>query len=394
MVDDSIRRRTVLAGAAALAAAQAIPGTSVRAQTRTGRLDNAMFVYVGAFTTPQRKGHGDGINAYRMDPDSGDWTHVQLLSVIENPSFLTLDREQQFLYSVHADLDQVSAYAIDKASGHLSPLNRQSCGGKNPVYLTIDPSGRFIVTANYTGGSVGVVPIDKDGSLGAMTDVVNLKGEPGPNRKEQASSHPHDAPFDPGGHFITVPDKGLDRIFVFRLDMETGKLQPNDPPFAQTQAGAGPRHIAFHPTLPFAYVVNELGSSVVTYRYDPERGILLPVQVIPSAPADFTGDNTGAEIAMAASGNFVYASNRGHNSIGIFAIDSRSGTLVPVGWELTEGETPRFFALDPSGEFLYAANEDTDTVVMFRVDRTGGMLTPTGQIVKVGSPVTIVFAHA
>ena len=391
---DAIRRRTVLAGAAALAAAQAIPGSGARAQNRAGRLYNALFAYVGAFTTPQRKGHGNGINVYRMDPASGDWTHLQLLSDIENPSFLTLDRQQRFLYSVHADLDQISAYAIDKASGRLRPLNRQSCGGKNPVYLTVDPSGRFIITANYTGGSVGVVPIEKDGSLGAMTNVASLKGEPGPNRKEQVSSHPHDAPFDPSGRFITVPDKGLDRIFVFRLDTETGKLHANDPPFAQTQAGAGPRHIAFHSTLPFAYVVNELGSSVVTCRYDPERGILLPVQVIPSAPADFTGENTGAEIAVAASGNFVYASNRGHNSIGIFAIDPQSGTLAPVGWEPTEGETPRFFALDPSGQFLYAANQDTDTVVTFLVDRTGGMLTPTGQIVKVGSPVTIVFAHA
>jgi 6-phosphogluconolactonase len=252
MTGDSIRRRTVLTGAAAFAAAQAIPGSGARAQTRSGRSEDAVFAYVGAFTTPQRKGHGHGINAYRMDRDSGDWTHIQLLSDIENPSFLTLDRQQRFLYSVHADLEQVRAYSIDKASGRLSPLNRQSCGGKNPVYLTIDPSGRFIVTANYTGGSVGVVPIEKDGSLGAMTDVVSLKGEPGPNRKEQASSHPHDAPFDPGGRFITVPDKGLDRIFVFRLDTGTGKLHPNDPPFAQTQVGAGPRHIAFHPTLPFA----------------------------------------------------------------------------------------------------------------------------------------------
>jgi 6-phosphogluconolactonase (cycloisomerase 2 family) len=353
-----------------------------------------MFAYVGAFTTPERKARGDGINVYRMDPASGGLAHVQLVPNLVNPSFLALDREQRHLYSVHADLDEVSAYAIDKESGQLTPLNRQSCGGKNPVHLAIDPSGRFIVTANYGAGSVGVLPIGKDGALGQRTDLASLPGEPGPHRKEQASSHPHDAPFDRAGRFILMPDKRHDRVFVFRLDGASGKLTPNDPPFVATREGAGPRHIAFHPAMPYAYVINELDSTVTTYRYDGERGVLQPMQVVPSTPASFTGNNTGSEAAAAPSGRFVYGSNRGHDSIVIFAVDSAGGTLTPVGWEPTQGKTPRFFALDPSANFLYAANQDSDTIVTFRVDQATGKLTATGQIIKVGSPVSIVFAGA
>jgi 6-phosphogluconolactonase (cycloisomerase 2 family) len=247
----------VLKGGAALAAAGSVllRGGYAEAQPRANRTA-ALFAYVGAFTTPERKGHGGGINVYRVDPTSGAWSHEQLLEIV-NPSFLTLDREQRFLYSVHADLEEVSAYAIDKQNGRIT-LNRQSCGGKNPVHLSIDPTGRWIITANYSAGSVGVVPIEKDGNLGPRSDLVNLPGEPGPDRKQQASSHPHDAVFDPSGRFIAVPDKGVDRVFVFRLDAANGKLIPNDPPFVATRVGAGPRHISFHSHMPLAYVINEL----------------------------------------------------------------------------------------------------------------------------------------
>ena len=213
----------------------------------------------------------------------GAWTHEQLLEIV-NPSFLTLDRAQRFLYSIHAGLDEVSAYAIDEQNGHVTALNRQSCGGKNAVHLSIDPTGRWIVTANYSGGWVGVVPIEKDGTLGPRSDLVNLEGEPGPNRVEQASSHPHNAVFDPSGRFIAVCDKGFDRVYVFRLDAANGKLTANDPPSVATRPGDGPRHIAFNPKMPLAYVINELGSCVTTYRFDAERGSLQPIQIVPSAP--------------------------------------------------------------------------------------------------------------
>ena len=388
-----IDRRIVLQGAIAVATGPTILGTAAAsAQPRMNAPQGKpLFAYVGAFTTSERKARGDGINVYRMDAGSGAWSHVQLLPNIVNPSFLALDRDQRFLYAVHADLDEVSAYAIDKQTGQLTPLNRQSCGGKNPVHLAVDPTNRFIVTANYGAGSVGVVPIEKDGTLGARTDLVTLPGEPGPNRKEQASSHPHDCPFDPAGRFIVVPDKGLDRVFTFKLDNASGKLIPADPPSVATREGAGPRHIAFHPSLPIAYVIDELDSTVTTYRYDPARGALQAVQVVPTAPPSFTGNNTGAEAAVAPSGRFVYGSNRGHDSIVIFAVDRAAGTLTPVGWEPTQGKTPRFFTLDPAANFLYAANQDSDTIVTFRVNKVSGKLAPTGQIVKVGSPVTIVF---
>jgi len=311
-------------------------------RSREPTAQRRLFAYVGAFTTPERKGHGGGINVYRVDPTSGAWTHEQLLEIV-NPSFLTLDRAQRFLYSVHADLEEVSAYAIDKQNGHITALNRQSCGGKNAVHLSIDPTDRWIVTANYSAGTVGVVPIEKDGTLGPRSDLVSLPGEPGPDRKQQASSHPHEAVFDPSGRFIAVPDKGLDRVFVFRLDAASGKLMPNDPPFVATRAGAGPRHIAFHPQMPFAYVINELDSSVTTYRFDAQRGGLQPIQILPSIPASYTANNTGAEIAVASSGGVVYASNRGHDSIAIFAVDRRDGTLKPVGWAPTHAKSPRFF---------------------------------------------------
>ena len=340
--DECINRRIVLKAGAALAAAgpAVLSGEHAEAQPQANGA-TALFAYVGAFTTPERKGHGGGINVYRVDPTSGAWTHEQLLEIV-NPSFLTLDRAQRFLYSVHADLEEVSAYAIDKQNGHITALNRQSCGGKNAVHLSIDPSGRWIVTANYSAGTVSVVPIENDGTLGPRTDLVNLPGEPGPDRKQQASSHPHNAVFDPSGRFIAVPDKGLDRVFIFRLDASSGKLMPNDPPFVDTRAGAGPRHIAFHPQMPLAYVINELGSSVTTYRFDAQRGALQPIQILPSTPSSYTANNTGAEIAVAPSGRVVYASNRGHDSIATFAVDQRDGTLTPVGWTPTHAKSPRF----------------------------------------------------
>ena len=272
------------------------------------------------------------------------------------------------------------------------------------MHLSIDPTGRWIVTANYSAGSVGVVPIEKDGTLGQRSELVALQGEPGPDGRRQSSSHPHDAVFDPSGRFIAVPDLGFDRIFVFRLDAANGKLTPNDPPFAKTRAGAGPRHIAFHPQMPFAYVINELGSSVTTYRFDPQRGSLQPVQIVPSTPPNYTGDNHGAEVAVAPSGRVVYASNRGHDSIGVFAVNPRDGTLTPAGWVATGAKSPRFFTLDPAGRTLYAANADegfsgqpqnaTDTIVPFRVNQGNGALTAAGQVIKTNSPCTIVFAGA
>ena len=349
------------------------------------------FAYVGGYTTKDRNGRGEGINVYRVDAGSGTWSHLQLLGDIANPSWLLLDRPGRVLYAAHGEGVEASAYAIDSASGRLRALGRQPTGGTNGVRLGIDASDRFLVCANYNTGTVATLPIEPDGSLGTLRDLVPLEGTPGPHRTQQTTTHPHDVAFDPRGRFFLVPDKGLDAVFAFRVDPTSGKLVPGRPRSVATRRGAGPRHAGFHPTAPYAYVLNELDSTLTTYRFDPEDGGLVPLQVITTLPPAFTGDNTTSEIAIAPSGRFVYASNRGHDSIVIFRVDEAAGVLEPVGWEPTRGKTPRFFTLDLAGGFLYAANQDSDTIVAFRVDPRAGTLTPTGQVVSVGSPSSIVF---
>jgi len=351
----------------------------------------AKFAYVGCYTAKERNGHGEGINVYQIDAATGDWTHVQLLKDLVNPSFLTFDRRKRTLYSAHGDGGEATAYAIDAATGLLTVLNKQATNGKNGVSLAVDATNRFLVLANYSSGTVSVLPINPDGSLVPLTDLYSLPGTPGPHRAEQASSHPHDVVFDPRLRFIVVPDKGLDADFVFRLDIATGKLVAADPPSVASRPGAGPRHAAFHPTAPYAYVINELDSTITTFRYDPDRGNLKAQQVITTLPPTFTGTSMTSEIAVAPSGRFVYGSNRGHDSLALFAIDATTGVLSPMGWEPTQGKTPRFFAIEPSGAYLYAANMDSDTIVTFRVDQATGKLVPTGRVVKTGSPSSIVF---
>ena len=351
----------------------------------------AMFVYVGCYTTKQRNARGEGINVYTMDRASGSWTHVQLVKDLVNPSWLTLDRRQRFLYSAHGDGEVATAFSIEPSTGQLKLLNQQATGGKNGVRIAVDATNKFLVCANYSSGTVAVLPINPDGALGALTDLVSLTGTPGPHRTEQSSPHPHDVPFDRSGRFVVVPDKGLDKVFVYRLDTARGKLVPNDAPFATSRPGAGPRHVDFHPSQPYAYVINELDSTITTYRFEPTSGELKALQVITTLPPSFTGNNTTSEIAVAPSGRFVYGSNRGHDSIAIFAVDPGTGALTPVDWEPTQGKTPRFFGLDPSGTYLYAANQDSDTIVCFRVDQSNGKLKSTGNVVKTGSPSSIVF---
>jgi 6-phosphogluconolactonase len=376
-------------GAAAMLMAftLAAPGPAA-AQTPSGP---SMFAYVGSFTTAQRKARGDGIHVYRVDPATGAWTHVQHVGDLLNPSYLALSRDQRVLYSVHGDGDYASAFALDPKSGEAKFLGRAATGGKNGVREALDPSGKYLVVANYSSGSVAVLPVGPDGTLKDQHQLVQLPGEPGPHKVEQQSSHPHDIVFDPSGHFVLVPDKGLDRVFVFRFDGATGKLTPTEQGSIQSRPGAGPRHVAFHPKLPIAWVLNEINSTMATYRFDPESGSLKPLQVITTLPTDFTGYSTAAEVSVSPNGNHVYASNRGHDSIAIYSTNAE-GLLSPAGWQPTEGKDPRFAGLDPSGHFFNAANEQGDTVVTFKVDPASGKLTPTGQVVKNASPVTIVYA--
>jgi 6-phosphogluconolactonase len=357
--------------------------------------DANTFVYVGCRTSKHRNARGKGINVYRVDPASGDWTHVQLVEDLVNPSFFAFDRNKNFLYTVHGDCSDVSAFQIDKDNGQLTFINQQSTGGKNPVHLVVDPTNQFLIVANYISGTMAVLPIHSDGSLGELCDLIPTPDNPRENDvnmySKQGISHPHHSPLDPTGRFIVVPDLGLNKIFLFTLDTESGKLAPNNQPFASAPEGSGPRHIDFHPSLPYAYVVNELDSTVITYYFDSQKGTLSGKQIISTFSNEDIG-NTGAEIMVAPSGRFVYVSIRGNNnSIAIFAVDQETGLLTKVGWESARGETPRFFTFDPSGRFLYVANEDSDTIVKFSVNELTGELMFTGDIINTGSPVCIVF---
>jgi 6-phosphogluconolactonase (cycloisomerase 2 family) len=222
--------------------------------------------------------------------------------------------------------------------------------------------------------------------------VVTLPGLPGPNRIEQASSHPHQIVFDPSGRFVAVPDKGLDRIFIFSFDPATGKLTPTVQGSAVARSGSGPRRIAFHPKLPIGFVLNEIGSTVATYYLEAEHGSLRPVEILPTLPSDYTGESIASEIALSSGGRFVYCSNRGHDSIAVFAVDANTGLLTSAGWVPARGRIPRFIGFDPVCRFLYAANEQSDTVVSWLADSSTGRLTPTEQVIRTASPVAIAFA--
>jgi len=279
---------------------------------------------------------------------------------------------------------------VDREAGRLTLLNRAETGGRNGVHLAIDVAGRFAIVANYGTGSIAVLPIREDGSLADAAQVIALPGQPGPHRVEQASSHPHQVVFDPSGKYVVVPDKGLDRVFVFVFDAATGKLTPTAQGSAVARSGSGPRHAVFHPSKPILWVINEIASSVTTYYWDSERGHLRAAQMMPTLPPDYTGENTASEIVVGAGGRFVYGSNRGHDSIAIFAADPDTGLLTPLAWTPSHGRSPRFIAFDPSRRILYVANEQSDDIVPFQVD-AAGKLTASGKPIANASPVAVVF---
>lgn len=357
---------------------------------KTEKNDNLFFAYSGCRTTRERNATGKGINVFLFNTENGCLDKIQEVPAV-NPSYLILDQRQKFLYSVHGDMTSVSAFAIDPDSGSLTFINTQDTGGSNPVHLTFDASGRFLIVANYATGSLAVFPVASDGSLEALVELTTLTGTPGPHKKEQTHSHPHQVQMDPSQTWIITPDKGLDAIFIHRLDRSRATLVASEHSPVRTRAGAGPRHIAFHPSMPFGYVANELDSTVTTYRFDASSGALVPLQILTTLPEDFFGDSTTAAIFTSSDGRHLYVSNRGHDSLCIFAVNQKTGLLVHKGWQSSYGDYVRFFTLDPTNRWLLAANERSHSIVPFRINGNTGGLQRQGTMVSTGSPVCLVF---
>jgi 6-phosphogluconolactonase (cycloisomerase 2 family) len=351
-----------------------------------------MFAYVGSRTTRERHARGDGISVFKCDTTTGQLSLVQVVGDLVNPSFLARNKAGDRLYVVHGDCEDISAFKIDAASGKLEFLNRQSTEGKNPVHLALDPTEKFVVVSNHITGTLVVLPMAEDGSLLPLTQKVQLAGEPGPHRKEQPFTKPHFNPFDPTGQFVLVPDKGLDKVFTFRF--ADGQLRAADVPDVAARETSGPRHLAFHPTKPWVYVVNELDSTVTAYHLDAKTGELKPFQIVSSLADTFTANSRSSEIEVDQAGQTVYASNRGEDSIAVFSVNPVSGRLTLIQTQAAMGRTPRFFVLDPSNRWMYVLNEDSDTIVTLGVKSQDGTLSPTQHEVSCGSPVCMVFVSA
>jgi 6-phosphogluconolactonase len=362
-------------------------------QNKEHSVSDSAIVYIGTYT--QAMGHVDGtaggVEVYRLHRGAGRLEHLGTARGAENPSFVTLSADGRFLYAVQ-ELGEfegqagggASAFTIDEASGMPALLNSQPVHGAAPCYLTIDRSGRWLVTANYSGGNVTVLPILADGSLGEAVQVVQHAGA-----GMRDDPHPHAAVWTPSGDMLLVPDCGLNQIYLYRFDAEQGRLTPHDPPTAALPPSSGPRHLAFDPTGRYLYCVNEYGSSVTAFAYDAERGALSELHTLSALPAGFEGRNSGADIHVSRDGRFVYASMRGHDSLAVFRADTASGRLTAVGHVSTQGRTPRNFALDPASDLVLAANQDSSTVAFYRVDAATGMPVPTGYVVDVPTPVCV-----
>ena len=351
------------------------------------------LLYVGTYT----KGASKGIYVYSYDAKSGESEPLGLAAETPNPSFLAVDPRQRVLYAVN-ELTQykgsssgaVTAFGIDRTNGKLSPINEVASRGADPCYLSLDKTGRYVLVANYTGGSVAVFPVRKDGGLGDATAFVQHVGT-GKKPARQEGPHAHWIETTPDNRFALAADLGLDEILVYRFDGTRGTLAANDPPFAKVNAGAGPRHVAFHPNGKVLYAIDELASTVTVFSFDPSKGTLHLLQSLSTLPSGFTGNNDTAEIHVHPNGKFLFASNRGHDSIALFSIDQKTGTLTVVDHFSTQGKTPRNFELDPTGTRLLVANQDSDNIVFFNIDVQTGHLTATGRQLKAPSPVSLRF---
>jgi 6-phosphogluconolactonase (cycloisomerase 2 family) len=410
-----ISRRSFLKASVVFAGSTPVLST-IRAQASSGK--GILMAYVGTFSSPLRDvlptqvdlppGNGRGIHLFQVDRSTGALTPSGVYELGASPNCLALNAAGTRLYSTN-ETDRVgkdnegtvSAFAVNRTDGQLTLLNTVPSGGAGPTYVSTHPSGKFLLVANYFGGSVAVFPILADGRLGTATDVKQDSGTVGPKKATNAPpgsfafsghdrTHAHMIQADASGRFVLHVDLGLDKIFVWKFDEGRGVLTPNDPPSVSLPPGDGPRHFSFHPNGRWCYSLQEEGSTIVLFDYDAEKGGLTPRQTISSLPPGFAGSNFCSEILVSGDGRFVYAGNRLHDSVGIFAV-GRNGELTFVGEEWTRGNYPRSFEFDPTGQFFYVCNQRADNVTAFRVNRRSGKLTFTGHYTSVGNPSHIVF---
>jgi len=381
-LDKVSRRRFMKAGGIGLLGAIA---------ARTNAQDRTFTLYVGTYTS----GKSEGIYGYHMDAGTGALTRFTSIMSI-NPSFLTMDRSKRFLYAVNEMGEflgkpggAVSAFAIDPVTGNLRLLNQQATQGADPCHLSVDSRKRTLLVANYTGGNVSVFPLRSDGTLGMVAEVKQHEGS-GP-KEQQKGPHAHCVIFDRAERYALASDLGIDKVMIYRFDRVTGKLSAAKQPFAELKPGAGPRHLSFHPSGKFLYVISELDSTMSAFKYNEREGTLTLIDTVSTLPSDFSGTSYCADVHVSPSGEFLYGSNRGHNSIVVFAIDQQTGKLTLVEHVSTEGNWPRNFTIDPTGGFLLVANQRSDNVVVFSIDPSTGRLKPTGVNEQIPSPVCLKF---
>ena len=353
------------------------------------------LVYVGTYTNNGSK----GIYTCLFDTVSGKLQLQGLAATVDNPSFLTIDNQGRFLYCVNEtetfgehQTGGISVFAIENKTGALELKQQIGSMGGAPCHLSVDESGKYLFVANYGGGSFAVFPVLNDGQLGNNTAFVQNEGS-GPNPERQQHPHAHFICTTHQNRYVMVCDLGTDEVLVFRFDTLSGRLIPSDSAFMRQEPGSGPRHLTVLPGGKFVYVLNELTSAMAVFHFDAENGKSRPLQTISSLPASFSGDNTGAEIAADAVGRYLYVSNRGHNSIGVFAVHPENGTLTPVDWISCGGESPRHFTIDPTGNWLICANQKSNNIVVFSINKKTGQLTRTNHSLELNSPVCIRFLN-
>ncbi len=363
------------------------------ALTQGAATEARMLVYIGTYTGAKSK----GIYVSRLDTTSGRLSPPELAAETKSPSFLAVHPNGSVLYSVgemseigvnHAGT--VNAFGIEQKTGRLTLISQQTSGGAGPCHLALDRTGKCVLVANYVSGSIAALPIQADGKLSAPSAVIQHAGSSA-DPQRQAGPHAHFIAADPANQFALACDLGLDKVLVYRLDPAKGSLVANDPPFVSLKPGSGPRHLAFDPAGRFVYVINEIASTITAFAYDARRGALRELQTISTLSEKFHGDNSCAEVQIHPSGKFVYGSNRGHDSIAVFAVEPETGKLTCLEHQSTGGKTPRHFDIDPSGKWLLAENQAPGSIVIFRIDSKTGRLHPTGQIVDVGAPVCVAF---